>query len=163
MRVTKRSIMHPAINHRTGLFRQLIPLYFLLLSIPLAGCRICATCEELDYPAYGGSWQRTIRDSGRVGSVFEPAGARVADLVSRDEPPQPDELERSRRPDDVDDNPSDENLDGEDEVNEDSEPSDEDEEEKMKELEEELRDMDLEEIRIESPPTPPTMTSNRSA
>lgn len=40
------------------------------------GCRVCQTCDE--YPAYGGSWQRTNRVSGRVGSVFDPAGAKVA-------------------------------------------------------------------------------------
>ena len=49
------------------------------------------------YPAYGGAWERTIRDSGRVGSLFDPGGARASNLVNRDLPPQPDELERMRQ------------------------------------------------------------------
>ena len=61
------------------------------------GCRICQDCEDLSYPAYGGAWERTIRDSGRVGSMFDPGGARASNLVSRDRPPQPDELERRRQ------------------------------------------------------------------
>ena len=64
---------------------------------PLAGCRICADCEDLAYPAYGGAWQRTRRCSGRVGSVFDPAGAQSPDLVKRDQPPTPDELERAKQ------------------------------------------------------------------
>jgi hypothetical protein len=64
---------------------------------PLAGCRICADCEALAYPAYGGAWQRTRRDAGRVGSIFDPGGAKTSDLVSRDTPTDPDELERVRQ------------------------------------------------------------------
>lgn len=63
----------------------------------LGGCRICADCEDLDYPAYGGAWQRTLRDSGRVGSMFDPGGARASELVSRDDPVATDELERQRQ------------------------------------------------------------------
>ncbi len=65
--------------------------------LPLAGCRICADCEDLAYPAYGGAWQRTNRDAGRVGSIFDPGGARASELVSRETPPDPDELERDRQ------------------------------------------------------------------
>lgn len=64
---------------------------------PLAGCRLCADCEDLAYPAYGGAWQRTNRNQGRVGSIFDPAGAKTSELVSRDTPPDPDELERQRQ------------------------------------------------------------------
>jgi len=52
----------------------------------IAGCTIPSDCGDLDYPTYGGAWQRTRRDSGRVGSVFDPAGARSATLSSRDLP-----------------------------------------------------------------------------
>jgi len=62
-----------------------------------SGCRICADCEDLAYPAYGGVWQRTSRDTGRVGSVFDPGGAKASELVARDTPPKPDELERERQ------------------------------------------------------------------
>jgi hypothetical protein len=65
--------------------------------IPLSGCRICADCEDLAYPAYGGAWQRTQRYSGRVGSIFDPAGAQAPNLVNRDQPPTPDELERAKQ------------------------------------------------------------------
>ena len=47
------------------------------------GCRLCCDGEDLAYPAYGGAWERTNRDSGRVGSIFDPGGARVADLSPR--------------------------------------------------------------------------------
>lgn len=62
--------------------------------LPLAGCRICADCEDLAYPAYGGAWQRTSRESGRVGSVFDPGGAKMATLVNREEPDSVDEITR---------------------------------------------------------------------
>jgi hypothetical protein len=65
--------------------------------VPLGGCRICADCEDLAYPAYGGAWQRTQRYAGRVGSVFDPAGARSPTLSDREGPPTPDELERQRQ------------------------------------------------------------------
>ncbi|MCG8652132.1 MAG: hypothetical protein MI861_19995 [Pirellulales bacterium] len=70
----------------------LLPLLF-----GAGGCRICADCEDLAYPAYGGAWERTLRETGRVGSVFDPAGARRSELVSRDDPPRQDVIERSRQ------------------------------------------------------------------
>ena len=65
--------------------------------LPLGGCRICLDTHDLDYPAYGGAWQRTQRDSGRVGSVFDPGGAKVAALVEREDPPTPDVMERMKQ------------------------------------------------------------------
>lgn len=53
------------------------------LACTITGCTICQDCGDVDYPAYGGAWERTRRDSGRVGSVFDPAGARVAVLSPR--------------------------------------------------------------------------------
>lgn len=50
----------------------------------IAGCTIPSDCGDLDYPTYGGAWERTRRDSGRVGSIFDPAGARVSTLAPRD-------------------------------------------------------------------------------
>ncbi len=52
------------------------------------GCTLCQPCGELDYPTYGGAWERTRRDGGRVGSVFDPAGARSAVLSDRDSDPE---------------------------------------------------------------------------
>ena len=51
----------------------------------------------MDYPAYGGSWQRTVRDSGRVGSIFDSAGGKVAELADRDQPLPTDAQERQQQ------------------------------------------------------------------
>lgn len=56
----------------------------IFLACNLTGCTICQDCGDLDYPTYGGAWERTRRDSGRVGSIFDPAGARVAVLSPRE-------------------------------------------------------------------------------
>jgi len=77
------------------------------LLIPMTGCRICLDTHDLDYPTYGGAWQRTTRDSGRVGSLFDPAGGKVATLVDRNEPPTPDLMERMKHSGDVGSSPSD--------------------------------------------------------
>ena len=61
------------------------------------GCRLCCDADDYTYAAYGGAWERTRRDSGRVGSIFDAAGAKAAALVDRDEPATPDELDRERR------------------------------------------------------------------
>ena len=70
---------------------------FLLCFIPLGGCRLCSDCEDMDYPAYGGSWQRTVRDTGRVGSIFDSAGGKVAELADRDQPLPTDAQERQQQ------------------------------------------------------------------
>ena len=70
---------------------------FLICLIPLAGCRLCSDCEDMDYPAFGGSWQRTVRDSGRVGSIFDSAGGKVAELTDRNQPLSTDAQERQQQ------------------------------------------------------------------
>ncbi len=62
----------------------------------LTGCTIPSDCGDLDYPTYGGAWQRTRRDSGRVGSVFDPAGARSPALVQRDQEDDPENVRSPR-------------------------------------------------------------------
>ena len=62
----------------------------------LTGCTIPSDYGDLDYPTYGGAWQRTRRDSGRVGSVFDPAGARAATLVQRDQEDDPENVRSPR-------------------------------------------------------------------
>lgn len=74
--------------------RLLAALILVASALPVGGCRICVDCEDGAYPAYGGSWQRTNRFEGRVGSVFDPGGAKQSNLVDRDMPPDPVELER---------------------------------------------------------------------
>lgn len=66
-------------------------------AITLSGCTLCQDCGDLDYPTYGGAWERTRRDSGRVGSIFDPAGARTATLADRDESTKPDDGRPSSR------------------------------------------------------------------
>lgn len=85
---------------RFTLTTRWISVGLLLMGLaPLTGCRICPDCEDIAYPAYGGSWQRTRRDGGRVGSVFDPGGAKTSELVPRDTPTHADELERLRQRD----------------------------------------------------------------
>lgn len=54
---------------------------FVLCALPLlcsTGCAICSSEFDNDYSAFGGAWERHDRRSGRVGSVFAPAGEQVA-------------------------------------------------------------------------------------
>lgn len=59
-------------------------VWLVALACALTGCTICQDCGDQDYPTYGSSWERTRRDSGRVGSIFDPAGARVATVAARE-------------------------------------------------------------------------------
>ncbi|TWT82881.1 hypothetical protein CA13_43440 [Planctomycetes bacterium CA13] len=143
--------------------RRLVLLCIVASLLPVGGCRICADCEDLAYPAYGGAWQRTRRDEGRVGSLFDPAGAKNSPLVSRDMPLEPDEIERAKRKDDDFDSPEDDRSRME-EAEEDSDDAADAEQEQrddseFREREQKLRDLDLEDIRvIPGEPEPPTMT-----
>ena len=121
-------------------------LVLIMISLTAGGCRICADCEDLDYPAYGGAWQRTLRQSGRVGSVFDPGGAKVATLVDKTAPENPDQIERSRQDsiageEDPNTEPDDdgENENGEDENNDPKSES-------MKERERKLREKELDDV-----------------
>lgn len=50
------------------------------------GCTLPSDQGDLDYPTYGGAWQRTRPDGGRVGSIFDPAGGKVASLAPKTKP-----------------------------------------------------------------------------
>ena len=116
-------------------------LILVAVSFTASGCRICADCEDLDYPAYGGAWQRTLRQSGRVGSVFDPGGAKVASLVDRSTPEDPDQIERSRQETDGlgEDLDPDERDGGDDK-------EDDPKSESMKDREKKLREKELDDI-----------------
>ena len=58
-------------HHVTG-------MTLLALWMMASGCTMAPDLDLDDYGAYGGRWQRTLRNSGRVGSVFSPAGAQVS-------------------------------------------------------------------------------------
>lgn len=49
-----------------------------LMLIGGSGCAMCGSEFDDDYAAYGGSWERHNRNSGRVGSLFDSAGEKVA-------------------------------------------------------------------------------------
>lgn len=56
----------------------------LCVLVASTGCRLCCDREDAAFAAYGGIWERTERNSGRVGSLFDPGGARVGDVAPRD-------------------------------------------------------------------------------
>ena len=114
----------------------------------LTGCTLCQDCGDLDYPTYGGAWERTRRDSGRVGSIFDPAGARTAKLTDRDDAPSED----GRPPAKVTPEASgDEEATGPDdpkaEGNGNGQPSPSD---RQGDAEDELRGLNLEDINVDS-------------
>lgn len=84
-------------NRSRRFARALIVVLAIALGSPNVGCRLCCDSEDIAYPAYGGAWQRTRRDSGRVGSIFDPAGARTPILVDRDDPVGIDVIDRQRQ------------------------------------------------------------------
>jgi hypothetical protein len=137
----------------------------------LSGCRICSDCEDPAYPAYGGLWQRTIRETGRVGSTYAPAGGRAFDLAARDQPEGADQLERLRYQgkggggrdpgeddrDETDDTPSDRDQEGND-FRDDLRDRELEDIENPKEEEQQRRELDEIEVRvIRGRPSPPSL------
>ncbi len=118
------------------------------------GCTICQECGDLDYPTYGGAWERTRRDSGRVASIFDPAGARSATLADRDNDSEdlsfrsPGDAPTDPKDDDpAADKSNDEKGDkGDESGNDDKQPSPSDRD--RKDNEDSLRDLDLEDISV---------------
>lgn len=56
-----------------------------LLTAMFSGCAMCCTPYDDHYLYQGGKWQRTVPNSGRVGSAFDPAG----DMVTTSTPAGP--------------------------------------------------------------------------
>ena len=54
--------------------KRLAPIAVAALLAASGGCAVCQHCADYFYPAYGGVWQRDNQNSGRVGSVIDPAG-----------------------------------------------------------------------------------------
>lgn len=71
-------------NNRT--LRGMVSMAACLSLIAIGGCRVCDSCDDCAYPTYGGSWERTNRNHGRVGSIFAPAGAKVAATGTASQP-----------------------------------------------------------------------------
>ena len=123
------------------------------LLLPMLGCRICLDTHDLDYPTYGGAWQRTTQDSGRVGSLFDPAGGKIASLVDRNDPPTPDLMERMKHSGDGSSSPSDDPaVDESAEMMKEIDPTEElmnrELDDITEEKERELKDRQLDEIEI---------------
>jgi len=58
--------------------RRLLPLALLIASTSLSmGCAICCSPYDYAFGYYGGAWRRDALCTGRVGSVFAPAGTQV--------------------------------------------------------------------------------------
>ena len=66
-------------------FAMLMPLFASLLLA--GGCAMCCAPYDCDYPYVGGRWVRNNPSSGRVGSLFDEAGAPVdAAAIAANEP-----------------------------------------------------------------------------
>src|SRR6185295_17138295 len=58
--------------------RRLLAMSSLLgLALLVSGCAMCCAPYDCDYPYVGGRWVRNNPSSGRVGSIFDEAGAAV--------------------------------------------------------------------------------------
>jgi hypothetical protein len=57
---------------------QLLTCSLLALLAATTGCAMCGSPFDYTYSTYGGKWQRDDETSGRVGSLFEPAGPMPA-------------------------------------------------------------------------------------
>lgn len=136
--------MNGNLNVARPFAKGLLVVIGLVMLLPIGGCRLCCDSEDLAYPAYGGAWQRTRRDAGRVGSLFDPAGARTAKLTSRDEPKSVDELYRNRLMDQSsDDEPTE--AEGDDPLDTGKLPRP-DQDMDLKRRSEELKNLELEDI-----------------
>ena len=49
----------------------------MLVLAGLTGCAMCDNSQDCTYPAFGGKWQRDNPFSGRVASLFDPAGHQL--------------------------------------------------------------------------------------
>ena len=144
-----------------------------VVGVVATGCRICADCEDEFYPAYGGAWQRTDRDSGRVGSVFDPAGARGSQLQPRNIPEAVEDVEpEEQTPDEdifadpTDDTATDRQDDGDGAEGADGSDDLEGLDDLEDERTEELKDLDLDDIEVRAVPEvvrPPRLDDSPAA
>ncbi|EMI56462.1 hypothetical protein [Rhodopirellula sallentina] len=115
------------------------------------GCRLCADCDLESYPSYGGAWQRTLRDSGRVGSLFDPGGSRASDLSARVDSDAADERYRDRISGDEDAEPEEsaETPDDSPERTDDEERDLQLDDSDLREMQDRYRDLELQDIDYE--------------
>lgn len=146
----------PAKNqHHARRTRKAFTACLIAASLSTAGCQICADCDLDSYPTYGGAWQRTTRDSGRVGSIFDPGGARMAELEQRTDPEAADAAMRRRdsgQAIDLPEDPGDGEVEQQFRENQ-QPPSEADDQRELQDQQDRLRDLQLEEIRKLDGPT----------
>ena len=66
----------------------------MLVLAGLTGCAMCDNSQDGTYPAFGGKWQRDNPSSGRVASLFDPAGHHVETTAAWTEAtPAPEDAE----------------------------------------------------------------------
>jgi hypothetical protein len=75
---------------------KLLPLLF--CSFLASGCTLCCAPFDCDYPYCGGKWVRTNPSSGRVGSLFDEAGAPVESAPTAAGQPTPAQPQASPAP-----------------------------------------------------------------
>ena len=68
--------------------RNLFACVGVLLLAAASGCAMCDNSQDCTYGAYGGQWQRHDPCCGRVGSLIDPAGARVMPQQAQVDPSQ---------------------------------------------------------------------------
>ncbi|MCM2369304.1 hypothetical protein [Aporhodopirellula aestuarii] len=157
-RVSSRMIPSRHPSRRVNLCFTLVAVIAMPCVSLVGGCRLCADCDLESYPSYGGVWQRTLRDSGRVGSIFDPGGSRAADLSARVDADDAD----ARRQQGMRSGGDDEMSDGEGaELNDDERSLDDREmndserreldENNLREMEDRFRDLDLQDINYQAP------------
>lgn len=77
-----------AIRHGWQIFGSLLAA---ALVVGASGCSMCCAPFDYDYPYTGGAWKRDNPTSGRVGSVFDPAGYKA--VPDQDQPRDGDPAE----------------------------------------------------------------------
>ncbi|MCU0978211.1 MAG: hypothetical protein MUF25_03475 [Pirellulaceae bacterium] len=70
--------------------KQFVGIVILVLA-GTTGCAMCDSAQDWTYSAFGGKWQRDNPHSGRVASLFDPAGGQVMEqgLPTEAEPTPP--------------------------------------------------------------------------
>ncbi|MFT5528077.1 MAG: hypothetical protein ACI9G1_002029 [Pirellulaceae bacterium] len=63
------------------MLRSIPTMFIVILIAGLSGCSMCSTCQDDDYGHFGGKWERTDQQYGRVNSAFAPAATIIGETV----------------------------------------------------------------------------------
>jgi hypothetical protein len=149
--IAQRATQRPNVSTPASFFPMICSL---LCCLSLAGgCRLCADCDMEAYPSYGGAWERTVRESGRVGSIFDPGGSRGSDLAARLNSDDVDTKNRERLGSDGD-KPDDDAQPSDDEPNAEPDPNADDDtdlDDGLQEMEDRFKGYELQDINYRDP------------